>query len=501
VPPPAVLPDPELGTEPSDEPPPALPATPRATRAARPAPDTRPLTAPPATEVDDESRLVARAFRHLRNEGDATSALAALDERDRRFGAGTLASEAGLARAEALLLLGRTADALPILLALRDAPAGLTPEVRAVRAELLARAKRCGEAVADFDALLAPGGPTATRERALYGRAGCKGPARPTRRPISPATWRSSRAAASRSRCAKRWKSCAACNVPGRARHERDMTGKLTTLAVALSLAALGCGARTLIGEVDGGPSDDAGVGSVDAHGDAATPDLGGANSGGTCTPVQHLGDQPFTFPPGVAGVWTGFVQGGTSGLNSDAIKLVLDQAADGSSQIHVIYGAAAPPPPATSATELYPPGWAYMQIATMTLFEGFPYLAHNVRWQQFGQQWRLTFSIAPFQGWESWCKLQTSYPVDQQGHYSCVPGSAIQYENAGQADERCVVIDAPGGPAQVPCAQAHLCDSTHCTCDACGCAESAYGSGVADLLFDGDAASGGNVHLMRAAN
>ena len=169
-----MLADPELGTEPSNEPPPAPPATPRATRAARPAPDTSPLTAPPAAEVDDESRLVARAFRHLRSEGDATSALAALDERDRRFGAGTLASEAALARAEALLLLGRTADALPILLALRDAPAGLTPEVRAVRAELLARAKRCGEAVADFDALLAPGGPTATRERALYGRASCR---------------------------------------------------------------------------------------------------------------------------------------------------------------------------------------------------------------------------------------------------------------------------------------------------------------------------------------
>jgi len=174
APPPAVLPDPELGTEPSDEPPPALPATPRATRAARTAPDPRPLTAPPAAEVDDESRLVARAFRQLRNEGDATSALAALDERERRFRAGTLASEAALARAEALLLLGRTGDALPILLALRDAPAGLTPEVRAVRAELLARAKRCAEASADFDALLAPGAPPATRERALYGRASCR---------------------------------------------------------------------------------------------------------------------------------------------------------------------------------------------------------------------------------------------------------------------------------------------------------------------------------------
>jgi len=175
---PAVPPDPEpVADLAPPEPPPALPTALKAGRAARPAPDTRPLAEPPpaaVAEVDDEARLVARAFRHLRSEGDAPAALAALDQRERRFGAGTLASEAGLARAEALLLLGRTADALPILLALRDAPAGLTPEVRAVRAELLTRAKRCAEATADFDALLAPGAPAATRERALYGRASCR---------------------------------------------------------------------------------------------------------------------------------------------------------------------------------------------------------------------------------------------------------------------------------------------------------------------------------------
>jgi len=46
--------------------------------------------------------------------------------------------------------------------------------VRAARAELLSRVRRCAEAVADFDVLLAPGAPASTRERALYGRASCR---------------------------------------------------------------------------------------------------------------------------------------------------------------------------------------------------------------------------------------------------------------------------------------------------------------------------------------
>jgi len=122
----------------------------------------------------DEALLMARAFRRLRNEGDARGALAALDERERRFGAGAFETEAALARAEALVLLGRGDQALPILLGIRDPHAGLTPEVRVTRAELLARAKRCDEAVGDFELVLATGAPSATRERALYGRASCR---------------------------------------------------------------------------------------------------------------------------------------------------------------------------------------------------------------------------------------------------------------------------------------------------------------------------------------
>jgi len=170
---PEVLPDPEAAAEAPPAPaPPPLPPSLKVARA--PVPDLRPLVEPPpapAADAPDEARLVARAFRHLRSEGDAKAALVALDERDHLFGAGTLATEAALARAEALLLLGRTDDALPILVGLRT---GLTRDVRIARAELLAKANRCGEAIADFDAALAPGGARATRERALYGRASCR---------------------------------------------------------------------------------------------------------------------------------------------------------------------------------------------------------------------------------------------------------------------------------------------------------------------------------------
>ena len=172
-------------------------------------------------DAPDEARLLARAFRHLRSEGDAAAALAALDERERQFGAGALGTEAGLARAEALLLLGRADEALPILVGLHDPRTGLTPEVRVARAELLARARRCVEAVADFDALLAPGPTRATRERALYGRASCRlqlGRADGAQARSGPVPQGIPARSVRPRRCATRWKNCGARNVSPAAR-------------------------------------------------------------------------------------------------------------------------------------------------------------------------------------------------------------------------------------------------------------------------------------------
>ena len=120
-----------------------------------------------------ETRLLAQAFQALRVDKDAEAALRALDDWARRFPNGALLHEAQVARVEALLALGRTADALPLLLEMRDRASGLTRDIQIVRAELLAEQDRCTEAVPDFDDLLKDGLRDAVDERALYGRAAC----------------------------------------------------------------------------------------------------------------------------------------------------------------------------------------------------------------------------------------------------------------------------------------------------------------------------------------
>jgi TolA-binding protein len=122
---------------------------------------------------DGEASLLARAFHAVRVDGDGEAALQALDERARRFPNGPLSDEARVARVEALLAVGRTSEALPLLLEIRDRPEGLTRGIQLARAEILAEQNRCPEATSDFDDLVAAEVRDDTGERALYGRAAC----------------------------------------------------------------------------------------------------------------------------------------------------------------------------------------------------------------------------------------------------------------------------------------------------------------------------------------
>ncbi|HXJ19443.1 MAG TPA: tetratricopeptide repeat protein [Polyangia bacterium] len=125
-------------------------------------------------QADSEGTCVARAFQALRVDRDAQAALRELDDRARRFPDGVLADEARVARVEALLMLGRTTEALPLLLEIRDRSQGLTREIQLARAEILAEQNRCSQAIADFDDLMAAPVRDDAGERALYGRAGCR---------------------------------------------------------------------------------------------------------------------------------------------------------------------------------------------------------------------------------------------------------------------------------------------------------------------------------------
>jgi hypothetical protein len=99
--------------------------------------------------------------------------LGALDRYLLRYPAGALSREARVARVDALLLLGRSTDALAALEALPLDPYGRSIELQVIRGELRAGSS-CARAEEDFSAVLVrvPEGPLA--ERALYGRAVCR---------------------------------------------------------------------------------------------------------------------------------------------------------------------------------------------------------------------------------------------------------------------------------------------------------------------------------------
>ncbi|MEO5767276.1 MAG: tetratricopeptide repeat protein [Polyangia bacterium] len=131
---------------------------------------------PVATGVAPESEVepLTSAFRELRSGGDPAAALRLLDEYDQRFPGGTLRGEAGVARAEALLTLGRGGEALRALDEIENRGGTLTRELRITRGELFAANGDCEKAGRDFEGILAASSDDALTARAVFGRASCR---------------------------------------------------------------------------------------------------------------------------------------------------------------------------------------------------------------------------------------------------------------------------------------------------------------------------------------
>jgi hypothetical protein len=175
-------PAPSQVSEPLDELPPVAVSPPAPNeRAATPAavePKTESAPAgapagPSRSALALESESLQRALVALRREHDARSALALLDEHEARFPRGELGLEAAAARVDALLLLGRRADALSRLERMPLEGAGPRADLLLLRAEIRADSD-CPRAIADFDKVLAKRAAPAIDERALYGRAACR---------------------------------------------------------------------------------------------------------------------------------------------------------------------------------------------------------------------------------------------------------------------------------------------------------------------------------------
>jgi hypothetical protein len=148
--------------------------------AAAAAPSSPAAAALPVDEtIVRESQLLAEAMERVRRHHDPDGALRLLDRYQRRFPDGTLRAEALSVRIDALLLGNRRA---PALAELDAADLDRTPraaELRVLRGELRASARRCAEAIVDFAVVLGDGGAAdrvdgPLRERALFGRGTCR---------------------------------------------------------------------------------------------------------------------------------------------------------------------------------------------------------------------------------------------------------------------------------------------------------------------------------------
>lgn len=127
-----------------------------AARPARPA-VTREV-APPVAAAEDsivgESHSFAVVIESWHRRGDASAALALLDDHERRHPAGHMRLEARILRAELYLAQERRSEALAVLDAMSLSGIPRTRELQTLRGELRVKAGRCNEARADLGGVL-----------------------------------------------------------------------------------------------------------------------------------------------------------------------------------------------------------------------------------------------------------------------------------------------------------------------------------------------------------
>ena len=128
----------------------------------------------PPLAVREDAQTLAEAFRLIRRAGEPGLALELLERHAPELRAGSLSGEASVARAEALVALGRRADALAILETMSLSGSGVDRPLLVARGELRAEAGRCQTSLSDFTMVIGADRRDGFEERALQGRATCR---------------------------------------------------------------------------------------------------------------------------------------------------------------------------------------------------------------------------------------------------------------------------------------------------------------------------------------
>ena len=208
-----------------------------------------------------------------------------------------------------------------------------------------------------------------------------------------------------------------------------------------------------------------------------------------------------------VEGQWQGYFENFTLSTD-DSLAISIVVADDGTMSGHVTIGQALPPAPPSDPDAVWPPGLIIdgLRDTLPPYIPGFAYLARNIRWEAQ----RLRFEIAPYEAWQAWCALQTTYlasaddALTAPGSYACIQsGPASQmtegqcYANVDTGNQPCFkVFHFGASPDQTPV----------CACDSTGCqaaTTNAYSFDIAlrDGIGDGSTSlTGGNIRLNQTS-
>lgn len=190
------------------------------------------------------------------------------------------------------------------------------------------------------------------------------------------------------------------------------------------------------------------------------------------------------------AGVWVGYMEGYRLKSGSDRIRIVLDEAGQGTIEL----GEAARIPPPTDPNVGYPPDAAEMFEATREdpLHDGVEHAIHDARLEVK----RVRFVVDPLEYVGPWCRMQT--PQFDPSHmssegtlfYSCAPHLSLNRKADGTCD---VWVDLEEDPITLDCGKVATCGST-CRCDANSCdARSPADWGINGVEFDAALVGGGD--------
>ncbi len=185
-------------------------------------------------------------------------------------------------------------------------------------------------------------------------------------------------------------------------------------------------------------------------------------------------------------GLWVGELESGSLPSGSTRVALEIERAEIGEPVVATVVFGDGPPPAEPTDPDVGWPMGVNPQLEAVPVADGYVY--RSLDGTRTGDQ--LQIDVAVTELWQSWCELQTPYPIGGTNEAQCLPNrpwDATPFE--------CLIEgDAENPEMTVDCLKLTLCRRTRvCTCTTTdGCVPSTTGLTLeVDVTIDGDEALG----------